>query len=341
MKKLILLSFLLLALTNGHAQPQTPAQCHESAKAYMRQGDYANAILLLQRCQELDPGNIAYSKDIALSHFFRKDNRQALETIKPLLDHADADDQCYQIAGYVYKDMGEAKECEKLFRKGLKRFPKSGALYSDLGELLMARQDYEAIELWEKGIEQDPSYARNYYHASRFYYLSTDRVWSLIYGEMFVNMEPQHSNSAEIKQILLDGYKKFFTADTKEKGRRKMQGFAARFSETLRKQAPIAARGINPETLTMIRARFILDWKPSTHPPVRLFEHQQQLMREGLFDAYNQWLFGPAHNLQAYQQWITTHKEPYEAFRQLQQSQVFKVPQGQYLPKYNVARLKN
>ena len=56
----------------------------------------------------------------------------------------------------------------------------------------------------------------------------------------------------------------------------------------------------------------------------------QQLIREGMFDAYNQWLFGPVENLAAYDNWTKTHADQYTAFNNFQKTRVFKMPAGQY-----------
>jgi hypothetical protein len=60
-----------------------------------------------------------------------------------------------------------------------------------------------------------------------------------------------------------------------------------------------------------------------------LFEYHRQLLREGLFDAYNQWLFGPVQNLTAFQNWTTVHAESYKDFSDFQRGRVFKLPSGQ------------
>ena len=85
--------------------------------------------------------------------------------------------------------------------------------------------------------------------------------------------------------------------------------------------------GINPESLTMIRTRFILDWdeKYASKYPFRLFEYHRQLLKEGLFEAYNQWLFGSVQNLTAFQTWINTHADAYQQFVAFQQGRVFKM----------------
>lgn len=325
----MLLCCCLLVSLAAWAQPETESSPYSKAKAFMQQQDYSNAVLVLQGCLQQDPNNLQYGKDLALCYFFQKDIKKAEQTIEPILDRSDADDQCYQIAGFIYKEKESLKDCERMYRKGIKRFPSSGALYNDLGELLWAQLDYSAIKYWLDGMEADPNYSRNYYNACRFYYLSADKIWSLIYGEIFVNMEPMGSNTAEIKGLLLEGYKKFYTA---EKSKIKFtSGFAARVNNVLNQQAGFAASGITPESLTIIRTRFILEWMNDGQKtyPHQLFVFQQQLLREGLFSAYNQWLFGPAYNLSAYQHWIENNKAEYEALIRFQKGRVFKMPPSQ------------
>lgn len=297
----------------------------------MRQGDYANAIIVLNRGLQQDPANIAISKDLALSYYFQKDNNKALEIIKPLLEKKEADDQCFQIAGYIYKELNKVKECEKLYKKGLKRFPKSGPLYSEYGEFLWARKNNEAIKEWEKGIETDPSYSKNYYNACRYYHLISDKVWSILYGELFINMEPFGRSTPEIKDILLNSYKKLFLNTNLEEDTKEKSNFEKAFLQTMNKQSSVAAHGINTESLTMIRTRFILDWSNDykTKFPYKLFEYQQQLLQEGLFDAYDQWIFGSSENLVRFQNWTVNHTEDYTAFTNLQKGRIFKVPLGQ------------
>ena len=251
---------------------QSAAEFQSSAHSFTQQGDYINAILILNKATQMAPGNIEITKDLALNYYLNRDDNKALETIKPVLDRQDADDQCYQIAGNIYKQLSLPKDCEKLFRKGIKKFPESGAMFNELGELLWAQQDYTAIKQWEKGIEIDPNYSKNYYNACKFYYLTADNVWTILYGEIFINMEPLNASAAEIKDILSEGYKKLFVAMPKlNKDKNK---FENAFVEMMSKQSNIASNGITAETITMIRTRFILDWSQdyATKFPYKLFE---------------------------------------------------------------------
>lgn len=332
MKKIIYTTCACLFLFYSTSFSQTAKELQETARSFMQQGDYSNAVLVLNRATQLAPTDIDISKDLALSYYLQKDFAKAQGIITPLLDREDADDQCYQIAGNIYKQLALPKECEKVLRKGLKKFPNSGAMYNELGELLWAQQDYNAIKQWEKGIEVDPGFSKNYYNAAKFYYMSTDKIWSIIYGELFVNMEPFTNRTPEIKTILLDSYKKLFAESQISIPSGEKNDFASAFAKTMNKQNAVASSGINAETLTMIRSRFILDWYNDyeSKMPFRLFELHRQLLQEGMFDAYNQWLFGSVQNLPAYQSWTVAHEAENNEFVKFQRGRIFKMPAGQY-----------
>lgn len=321
-----------LVLTAFLSSAQDAKQLQATANIFMRQGDFANAILVLNRAKQLDPKDIEISKALGLNYYFSKDYTKALEIYKPLLDKEEADDQCFQVAGDIYLALDDVKECDKVYKKGLKKFPESGALYNELGELLWAQKDFMAIKYWEKGIEMDPGFSKNYYNASRFYYFSTDKIWSLLYGEIFLNIEPQSTMATEVKNFLLEGYKKLFANANLEQNNTDKSAFSAAFLQTMNKQSAIASIGINTESLTMIRTRFILEWVPTNAKlyPFKLFELQQQLLKEGMFDAYNQWIFTAAQNLPVYQNWTTTHADEYNELIKFQTGRIFKVPAGQY-----------
>src|SRR5258706_4372079 len=236
MKKLFILFTFFTCFIIENAQTQDAKQLHETARTFMRQGDFANAALVLNRALQQEPGNIEILKDVALNHFLQKDYTKALETAKPLIDRNDADDQCYQIAGNVYKALGQEKECEKLYKKGIKKFPESGALYNEYGELLWATHDVNAIRQWEKGIEMDASFSGNYYNACKYYYLFGNNIWSIIYGEAFINIEVLTSRTPEIKNILLYSYKKIFASTDIFVNSKYRNNFEQAYLQTLYKQ---------------------------------------------------------------------------------------------------------
>ncbi|HET9057361.1 MAG TPA: hypothetical protein VFN30_11010 [Chitinophagaceae bacterium] len=338
MKKVLVITFSLVAIIA--AAQQDSKELQETARNFMNTGDYPNAILVLQKAIQIDKKDFELQKDLAMAYYLNRDFANGKEIIKKIIENPEADVQCYQLAGNIYKAMEEIKDCERIYKKGLKLFPNSGALYNEYGELLWGKGNSEAIVQWEKGIETAPGYSGNYYNAARYYFLTTDKVWALIYGEIFVNIESYSPRTAEIKTLLLDAYKKFFANDaalSPKNSKNKDNEFVKAFSDNLNKNIAVIKNGITPQSLIMLRTRFILDWfeKDAARFPNQLFEHQRQLLQQGMYEAYNQWLFGAADNLAYYENWIKTHPTEYEQFSKLQRNKLFKFPQGQYYQKFN------
>lgn len=333
MKRLFFLLITVIAFVSGGAAQEQ--NLSETARSFMRSGDFDNAILVLNRAIQQDGRNLELRKDLALSYYYKRDYTKALDEMKLILDSDEADAVSYQIGGNIYKALEEVKEAEKMYKKALKKFPKSGALHSEYGELLWAKKDFNAIEQWEKGLQEDPAYAGNYYNAALYYFYTKDKVWSLIYGEVFVNMEHLTERAASMKGLLLQGYKEklFADADIMKDQEKSKSPFAKAFLQAMSKQASLVNRGISTEILTAIRTRFILDWFASANAskfPFKLFDYQQQLIREGMFEAYNQWLFGTVENLPGYDNWTKTHADAYNNFMAFQKGRIFKIPTGQY-----------
>ena len=325
--------FLLLASSPLLAQ-QTVQQLRETAISFQRQEDYSNTMMVLSKALELEPNNLTLNKDVAFTYYLGGDFKRAAERILPLTDREDADVQVFQIAGNIFQALEENKTCEKIYKKGLKKFSNSGPLYSEYGELLWEmKRPPEAIAQWEAGINLDPSFSGNYYHAAKFYYAAADKARSLVYGEIFVNLESYSVRTAEIKILLLESYKRIFMAnDPKAFYIKPTTAFEKLFLEVMNRQSALALRGITTDNLLTIRSRFVLDWfnLSAGKFPHQLFDHMQYLMREGMFEAYNQWLFGASTEPNAFQWWINNNKEQYGRYVDYQRNKLFRMPANQH-----------
>ena len=342
MKRVLSFSFvLLMAAMTGMAQSTPEKTPQETARAFTNQGDYTNAIVVLNSALQKDQQNLELLKDLAFNYYLNRDYAKGEAIAKPLIERPDADVQAYQTLALFYKATEDLKECEQLYKNGLKRWPHSGALYSEYGEIMGVKESYLAIKQWEKGIEMDPNYSGNYYNAAKYYYVYGDKLWTLIYGEIFENLESYSKRTAEMKQLLLEGYKKLFAnidEITKNDDHSK-SAFMMALLHVMVPLAPLVKDGITAESLTVLRTRFIINWF-NTYPgnyPFRLFDYQQQLLKDGMFDAYNEWIFGAASNLPAFQAWSNTHSDDYSRFINFQKGRVFKLPGGQY---YQVSAAK-
>ena len=331
--RLFFILIILIATFSASGQ-QKVEELRETAITFQRQEDFTNTLMVLGRALEMEPKNLMLLKDVAFTFYLAGDYKRAAERIFPLTEREDADIQVFQIAGNIFKALEDGKTCDKIYKKGLKKFPTSGALYSEFGDLKWtSEKPEEAIALWEEGINKDPSHSSNYYHAAKFYFAAADKVRSIVYGEIFTNLESYSARTPEIKILLIESYKRaFVTGESKQFFIKKTTDFEVKFLETLMKQSSLASRGITTETLLIIRSRFILDWFASNSNsfPHKLFDHLQYLQREGMFEAYNQWLFGPASDVSAYQNWLKTHDVDYKKFQEYQRNNLFKMKEGQH-----------
>lgn len=334
MKHIFIFAFSLVCIS-AIGQQQDVEQLLETARGFERQGDLDNAVLVLTKAQQQNPTNFDLTKELAFTYYLQHSNDKSLVEIKKILDNQDADEQTFQIASLIYGAKQDAKEMDKVYKKGLAKFPKSGLLYNGYGEMLYNKDasSKECIKAWEKGIEVDPNFSGNYYNAARFYGTISNNLWCLLYAETFVNLESYSTRTVEVKNILLDVYKRWFGGDNHIGN----STFEQQVATALNKQNNQTSLGITPEALTAIRARFILDWfsvsENQAKPAFRLFDYHRQLLQEGLFEAYNQWLFGSVANIDAYQNWVANHITGNADFSKFQRGRIFKVPNGQY---YNV-----
>ena len=300
----------------------------------MQAGDFDNAALVLRQALLQSPDDLELNKDLVMAYTLKRDYARAREAVVSLCDRPNADAICYQLAGNVFKALEEVKECEKYYKRGLKKFPNHGPLYSEYGELLWSTKDPRAIGLWENGIKVDPGYGGNYYNAALYYYYTTDKVWGLIYGEIFVNLEGLSERGRSMKEILLKGYKEklFIDGDLTQLAEKTNNPFAKAYLQEMSKLSSLTAQGLNPETLTMIRTRFLLGWfdGPAKQFPFKLFDVQRQWVQADLFEAYNQWLFLTPETLATHEAWKKTHAETWNKFQQWQQNRIFRIPSGQY-----------
>src|SRR4051794_4082738 len=102
MRYLFIFASILIS-TSSFCQQQDLKTLQETANTYIKQGDYPNAVLVLNRALQQDNSNQQVIKDLAFVQYLQRDYNRALNTIKPLIDRHDTEVPSFQVAAMIYK----------------------------------------------------------------------------------------------------------------------------------------------------------------------------------------------------------------------------------------------
>lgn len=295
-------------------------QLYRSAQSSLAAGAFRQAIASYQQAIALVPDQTILYRDLAQAYLLSGNALRAEKVINPLIDKGQGDAQSYAIAANVQTALREDRKARKFLDEGIAKYPNSGYLYHERGRIAAdANDQVTALRMYTAGMKAEPSYHLNYYDAARLYVRTDEPVWAIIYGEIFVNLERPTARSGETRKLLLAAYKRFYAqpdaaAEPRFGKKRKSDPdkFADAVSSVLLRLAPVVADGISTENLTMLRTRFVIDWQTAGYwdkYPFTPFRMQDDLLRAGHFDAYNQWLFARAENPAQADAWNKFHPD--------------------------------
>jgi len=267
----------------------------------MDAGEIEKALVLFEKAKKLDPENIHYSYEIAHSYFLTRNYPKAISILEPLLQHNDVTDHVYNLLGSSYEFNKDETKALEVYNSGLEKFPSSGIIHNSLGNYLLKNQNYkEALNYFENGIKAQPSFSSNYYWASKVHSSMEDKLWGIIFAEIYINMEGINDQSKELSQMIFDVY---------EKGIRKSEDgltvdiadadtLAKNFEHEVELQLLLSAKdlkeSITTSALYQIRSDFIQNWvEKATHDryPNLLFDWHKLLLLKGYLEPYHYWLF--------------------------------------------------
>jgi tetratricopeptide (TPR) repeat protein len=307
-----LLVFVVVGrITYGQTNKEKALLLGKEAIELMDNGNIDESIKLLEEAQKRDKGRFEYRYELAYAHFLKKDFNGVIKILENNKGHKNVTPRLFQLLGNTYDIMGKSDKAFEVYDEGLKKFPNSGMIYLEKGNVYWGKQELnKALPYYEKGIELDPQFPSNYYRAALIYFDSYEEVWGMIYGEIFMNLERNSKRTAEMSQLLYETYKseiKFINDtsmtvsfckqitmninDITEDKPIKLP-FCMVYEPTLI-LALVTEKNVDLNSLDRIRENFINVYFErgfnKTYPNV-LFDYQKKLIKEGQFEAYNHWL---------------------------------------------------
>ncbi len=191
-----------------------------------------------------------------------------------------------------------------------------------------------------KEMEQDAlkNYSRpeTYEKLATSFGSSTEKVWAVIYGEVFCNLSPDADRRSGIGSLVYQLYDKSLsnkggglTVNLTENAQAP-QGqppFESQFELAFLMGAFPLGSSVTPlsiQKLTEIRKHQLSQWAQKKLPSNELVRWQQAIMVAGHFDAYNYWLFQSARP-DEFGQWAKEHQTQYQAWLDWQANNKFAV----------------
>ncbi|MDD2488630.1 MAG: tetratricopeptide repeat protein [Bacteroidales bacterium] len=283
---------------------------------------------LLKEALVLCPSEeMKYKYELAWNYYLMKEFQKAINILEPITKQSDCPSDVYQLLGNSYDEAANEPMAIVTYDKGFERYPNAGCLFLERGNIAYKRSNFiGALFYYEKGIEQDPSFASNYYRASQIFLSSSEEVWGMMYGEIFMNLERGSTRAKEISSKLYNTYHSEITFNVNQisvnfndptivysDSKTRPNLFPENYENALLK-ACYGKKNITLSSLIDIRKRFIqIFYKESPTFRNVLFDYHKQLIDLGFFEPYNYWLFGYGNTNEA-GIWISQNKALFDRF---------------------------
>ncbi len=309
----ILLFFSLIFQAQSQTDKVKAQKLYEEGLKLLDQSQFKEASVKISEAKQADPKTVDESFVEGYIFYKRKEYDDAISAFDTDIKSGKAKPDAYKLLGNCYELKNNKPKAASVYKAGLKAFPKSGVLLMELGITEMFNKNYnKAIEYFERGIKAEPDFAPNYYWAAKLFNQTPEKVWVLMYGETFMNLERNTDRTIDMGILLYEAYKKAFTeksdtakhlaltrnwTNTKQKSgtliKPKMKlSFDEVFTETM--SGSKAQKEFNLGILANYRNNFLTDWfntEQNKQFPNQLFTYLKTIKDQGKFELYNYWLF--------------------------------------------------
>ncbi len=328
---IILLSlFLFSTFQVSRAQDTKAATFAKLGEERMKAFDFVGASKNFEQAVQHSPRNLGHQYDLAMSYYRQKKYNKVIRIMEKLVQIPQAEARFFRLLGNAYDVNGNYFKGMQTLKAGTKMFPYEGNLHLDMGIIEMIKGDLqEAVTHWEKGISVSPYKADNYYWATKYYAQSNEKIWALIYGEIFMNIERGTKRFDEMSELVYNTYIAIANKDKsnvkvafKRNADNEFYDVHERIFGLLDKNGLLdlrrgqrANQGSMLKTLVKLRESFLEMWLQGfgSRFPNILYNRHKELLDLGHFESYSFWLFSKA-NANEFVEWMGQNKEQYNAY---------------------------
>jgi tetratricopeptide (TPR) repeat protein len=205
---IVFISIIIVSVSfSKKINPDNPDTYFKKGIELLNSGNNEKAIELFEKAHKLKPDVLDYVYEIALAYYNMKEYEKAISILDTLRNHKDVNDQVYQLLGNSYHFIENSDKALEIYSEGLEKFPNSGRLYMEYGLALVGKKRVrEVIGYWEKGIEVEPAYENNYYYLAKYFSRTGEKIWTLLYAEIYLNVAKNFKRRDEISKLLYETY---------------------------------------------------------------------------------------------------------------------------------------
>jgi len=298
--------------------------------------EYKEAIVLFNKAIDINPNIIEYHYEKALAFTLSKQGDSAISLLEDIVKWEDATDIIYQLLATNYVVSKRNDEAAILLKDGIDRFPKSGRLYAELAGTEHGQQNIsQVLPLWEKGVEVDPNFPDNYYYLSEYFSFTGERVWTIIYGEIYLNWARIKERKEYITKNVYFAFNEscFIPEDTTNEQLRftlikiktaNPDSFNGPFEweyeychrKVLKSMDKANKLQFTIKEINTLREKFIDCWfsaELDKRFANALFDWQKRIIKLGYNDSYGYWLYEYAQPNE-FEEWFENNEGKYQQF---------------------------
>lgn len=349
MKRILYCFFCISLACNFTLRAQNSDSVLQKAVKLIDNEQYYDAERCLKTAIDQGMDSLYLHYELAWCYYSMQDYEKSISTLESLLNRQDVVADVYQLLGNAFDEIGQSGKAVSIYEQGLDKFENAGCLYLELGNMKYKNGDYKnAIYYYEKGIEHDPMFASNYYRAALVFLSSTEEVWGVMYGELFMLLERDSERCKLLSRQLFETYFQEisfnrgvvsvdFNSPTIAYSNSSVRPnlFPDNFQDAMTNAAK-SERHLDLASLNRIRHRFSREFNSNSSSFENvLSKYHDRLISAGHFEAYNYWLFGYGNPNQT-AQWVKANKTKWDSFLAWFEKNPISINQNEVFSRYTM-----
>lgn len=159
----------------------------------------------LDSLQKIFPGDYRFTYEKSIALIQNEEYKEATHILDSLVASGVRSELVYCLWINCYMNADNRAKAKEAADSAYAAFPNSARVLCEVGYVEKDRgNEYAAVLDWESGIHEDPHYSENYIPLIDYNYSLNERIWSVIYGEIYLNISHIERNIERVSAKAFD-----------------------------------------------------------------------------------------------------------------------------------------